>query len=162
MKNTIYTPLNLPENLVKELKVLKSKWSNGKSATYETMIRQMIECHKKYGSIDITSQTIEDLKSWRAAYGIKSMDSLIQEMMANNRRYLWWKKGSLGKEIVQKFKAFKLAKELKKSNMQVPVKAILQKGQQYDADPYAGFTWVTGAAGGRLYDKEWDRGALNI
>lgn len=160
MKNISYTPLNLPKELVEELKDLKSKWpkdKNGKSATYETMIRQMIECHKKYGSIDITSQTIEDLKSWRAAYGIKSMDDLIQEMMANNRRYLWWKKGSLGKEIVQRFKAFKLAKELK---MQVPVKDILEKGQEYDANPYAGFTWVTGAADDRVYDKVWDSNIL--
>ena len=159
MKNAIYTPLNLPKELVKELKDLKSEWSkdkkkdkNEKSATYETMIRQMIECHKKYGSIDITSQTIEDLKSWMEAYGIKSMDDLIQEMIANNRRYLWWKKGDPGKEIVQRYKAIKLAKKL---NMQVPVDVILKKGQQYDADPYAGFTWVTGAADDRVYDKEW-------
>lgn len=155
MKNPNYTPLNLPKKLVDKLKDLKSKWrkgKNGKSATYETMIQQMIECHKKYGSIDITSQTIEDLKSWMEAYGIKSMDSLIQEMMANNRRYLWWKKGDPGKKIVQRYKAIKLAKKL---NMQVSEEDILEKGQQYDADPYAGFTWVTGAADDRVYDKEW-------
>ena len=164
MKNAIYTPLNLPKELVKELKDLKSEWSkdkkkdkNEKSDTYETVIRQMIECHNKYGSIDITSQTIEDLKSWMEAYGIKSMDSLIQEMIANNRRYLWWKKGDPGKEIVQRYKAIKLAKE---SNMQVPVDVILKKGQQYDADPYAGFTWVTGAADDRVYDKVWDSNIL--
>ena len=160
MKNTIYTPLNLPKELVEELKDLKSKWpkdKNGKSATYETMIRQMIECHKKYGSIDITSQTIAELKSWMEAYGIKSMDSLIKKMMANNRRYLWWKKGDPGKEIVQRYKAIKLAKKL---NMQVPVKDILKKGQQYDADPDDGFTWVTGAVYGRVYDKVWDSNIL--
>ena len=160
MKNISYTPLNLPKELVEELKVLKSKWpkdKNGKSATYETMIRQMIECHKKYGSIDITSQTIAKLESWMEAYGIKSMDSLIKKMMANNRRYLWWKKGDPGKEIVQRYKAFKLAKELK---MQVPVKDILQKGQQYDKDDKAGFTWVQMAVGGRAYDKDWDPNIL--
>ena len=179
MKNISYTPLNLPKELVEELKVLKSKWpkdKNGKSATYETMIRQMIECHKKYGSIDITSQTIAELKSWRAAYfkfltiadsesrstvyleylrstyNRKSMNSLIKEMMANNRRYLWWKKGDDGKEIVQRYKAIKLAKELKKLNKQVPEEDILQKGQEYDADR-AGLEWGTGAD--RVYDKEW-------
>ena len=160
MKNISYTPLNLPKDLVEELKVLKSKWpkdKNGKSATYETMIRQMIECHKKYGSIDITSQTIAKLESWMEAYGIKSMDSLIKKMMANNRRYLWWKKGDPGKEIVQRYKAIKLAKELKKSNMQVSEKAILQKGQQYDADQTE-FEWGTGA--GRVYDKKWDSNIL--
>ena len=186
MKNTIYTPLNLPKKLVDKLKDLKSKWrkdENGKSATYETMIRQMIECHKKYGSIDITSQTIAELKSWRAAYfkfltiadsesrstvyleylrstyNRKSMDSLIKEMMANNRRYLWWKKGDDGKEIVQRYKAIKLAKEL---NMQVSEEDILEKGQEYDASQYVGFTWVAEAADGRVYDKDWDRVALNI
>lgn len=153
MKNTIYTPLNLPKKLVDKLKDLKSKWSNGKSATYETMIRQMIECHKKYGSIDITSQTIEDLKFWMEAYGIESMDDLIKEMIANNRRYLWWKKGDPGKEIVQRYKAIKLSKEPK---MQVPVDVILKKGQQYDADPDYGFTWVMGAVYGRVYDKDWE------
>lgn len=162
MKNTIYTPLNLPKKLVEELKDLKSEWSkdkkkdkNEKSATYETMIRQMIECHKKYGSIDITSQTIADLKSWMDACGIESMNKLIQEMMANNRRYLWWKKGDPGKEIVQRYKAIKLAKKLKKLNMQVSEEDILKKGQQYDKDDKAGFTWVTGAADDRVYDKEW-------
>ena len=110
-----YTPLNLPVELVQELKELRKEASThaGKSVTFENMIREMIECNNRYSQIELSGNLIRELSDWREAYSaIKgervSFDEMIRDMIACNRRFKWWRNS--GREIVTEYKAIKLAK----------------------------------------------------
>ena len=109
-----YTPLNLPVELVQELKDMRIETSTsaGKNITFETLIREMIDCRNKYAQLGLTSSVIQELSYWRDAYSnIKeeevSFDEMIKDMIACNRRFKWWR--NTGRDIITEYKACRLA-----------------------------------------------------
>ena len=93
-----YTPLNLPVELVQELKELRKETSTnaGKNITFENMLREMIDCKNRYSQIELSGDVLQELSDWRKAYSdIKgervSFDEMIRDMIACNRKFKWWR-----------------------------------------------------------------------
>ena len=135
MEKKKYTPLNLPVELVQELKELRKEASThaDKSVTFENMIREMIECRYKYAQFDLSSDIIQELSYWRQAYSnIKgaevSFDEMIRDMIACNRRFKWWRNS--GRDIITEYKAGRLA-EAKGISKSKAKKMVVE----YDNDP---------------------------
>ena len=135
MKKVEYTPLNLPKDLVQELKEMRQQYSEraGKNITFEKMIRNMIECRKKYGGLKLGSDTIRELKIWKVAYdNVRydkvSYDEMVQDMMHCNRKYKWWRKNE--REIVTYYKAIKLSKA-----KGISLDEAKEQVVNYDTDP---------------------------
>lgn len=67
---------------------------------------------KKYTSISLPPETIQELDLWKEAYeivGIKlTKEKLVERILHNHRRYLWRDKEN-GQDIVTYYKALKLA-----------------------------------------------------
>lgn len=116
MEKKKYTPLNLPVELVQELKELRKETSTKaeRNVTFESMLREMIDYKKKYSRLKLSVDVIRELSDWRVAYsraeGKKvSFDEMIKDMIACNRRFKWWR--NTGRDIITEYKANKLAKK---------------------------------------------------
>ena len=168
MKTVKYKPLNLPEQLVKELTDMRQEISNkrGKNITFEKMIREMIAYKKKYEDFELYSLTIQDLNDWREAYS-KSwgedvpLETAVNDMIECSRKYNWGRNRTRrkdkyrvveldGKDLVQSYKAILLAR--KKGISFEDAKNLVV---DYDNDSTKGFSFVRESHCGRVFDKDW-------
>ena len=130
-----YTPLNLPVELVLELKDMRieTSTSTGKNITFEALIREMIDCRRKYAQLGLSIGVIQELSFWREAYSNTkgaevSFEEMIKDMIACNRRFKWWR--NTGRDIITEYKACRLA-EAKGISKSMAKKMVIEN----DNDP---------------------------
>ena len=107
---------------------------------------------KKYTSISLPPETIQELNKWQEAYekvGIKlTKEKLIESILYNHRRYLWRDKDK-GQMIVTCYKALKLAEKKK-----IKFKTAYQLVKDHDEDTSSGMYYTRRSY--YVYDKDID------
>ena len=107
---------------------------------------------KKYTSISLPLETIQELNKWQEAYekvGIKlTKEKLLKVVLEKHRRFLWRDKNQ-GREIVTCYKALKLAERDR-----IKPRKAYELVKKHDEDTSSGMYYTRRSY--YVYDKDID------